>query len=192
MNKDYEGIPDFDDDPTIDTVNQCYLRSRTDPDENKMVVLEDMFDEEHRDYITPCGVKNDIFWRFQSYEKTRDIGVLISMLEDHAICGKPAINEALIDLLKKTRTKPISKRDKERQFLHKKIFIRYYLENPQKGEVEAVYVELANEFEKTVASIKTIITRARNKGWFEDRPLIGALMSIDASGPNYVSKSDKM
>ena len=87
------GIPDFDDDPKIDTVNSLYVRQRTDLDPERKAAMEYHFDElEIKDIVQPCGYTESIKDQYHHfYQEKGDFGALIKMLELYPVYGNQEI-----------------------------------------------------------------------------------------------------
>jgi hypothetical protein len=92
-------------------------------------------------------------------------GCTVEVLEDET-----AVSEEIIRLLKKARIKPMSDKIHERDRLHHAIKCAVLHENPEKGEVDAVYTAVAARLNVKIAMVKTIITRARKDGWYDQFP----------------------
>jgi hypothetical protein len=182
MPKDYPWWTFGDDDPRgIDTFDECYLKSRSDLIKEAKArgctveVLEDEMEKTYiygsKDHVTPCGVYNGVAETFlEKYQRTKDIELLISILEKHPVYGITAVSEEIIRLLKKARIKPMSDKIHERDRLHHAIKCAVLHENPEKGEVDAVYTAVAARLNVKIAMVKTIITRARKDGWYDQFP----------------------
>ena len=115
-------IPNFDEDPTINTVSQLYQKQR--PPFRGLETKAEM--EGHfggpvdynpfgtNDLVQPCGVTDQIYYEFfVNYKLRPDINILIDLLKNHPVYGSPEISNELIRLLKKTRIKPISNKQME-------------------------------------------------------------------------------
>lgn len=180
--KDYPFETFYDDDPPgVDTFDECYLKSRSDlineakARECSVEELEEIMEMTYgygcKDHITPCGVYNDIADDYlENYRRTKDVEVLIAILEKHPIYGIPVLSDEVIRLLRKARIKPISDEINKRRDLHHDIKFAFYLQNPLRGEVDAAYTEIAEKFNMNFNSVKTIISRARKHGWYNQLP----------------------
>jgi hypothetical protein len=158
-----DGIPDFDDDPTIDTVYSLYQRSRTDLDpESKAEIQDRFFPFSTKDVIQPCGYTENVLEHFFTrYTDFQDIGVLIKMLEQFPVYGSKDISKELIRLLKKSRIKPVSDEVYTTKKLHDYVQFRFWCINPKRGEADNTYAQLATEFGLSFENVKTIIKRSR-------------------------------
>jgi hypothetical protein len=180
--KDYPFETFYDDDPPgVDPFDECYLKSRSDlinqakARECSVEELEKVMEMSYaygcKDHITPCGVYNDIADTYlENYRRTKDVEVLIAILKKHPIYGIPVLNDEVIRLLRKERIKPISDEVHKREDLHHDIKYAFYLQNPLRGEVDAAYTEIAEKFNINFNSVKTIISRARKRGWYNQLP----------------------
>ena len=157
------GRPNFDKDPTIDTVYSLYQRDRTDLDPESKAAIEDrFFPFPIKDIIQPCGyTANVIEYFFIKYTDLQDIGVLIKMLERFPVYGSKDISEELIRLLKKSRIKPVSDEVYATKKLHQSVQFRFWCINPKKGDADNTYAQLATEFGLSFENVKTIIKRTR-------------------------------
>ena len=187
MSHKHKGIPDFDEDPTIDTVNQLYQRNRADLDKISEDELEQLeFDYEVcddpdfsgiKDIIQPYGYTESALSHFyMKYRSHDNIEDLIEMLELYPVYGCTNISQELIRLIRKARVKPLSDKAIETIWFHQEVKYLFSEINPRKREVEAAYVEIAAHLNKvggsqvvTAENVKTIIKRARRKdGWDGD------------------------
>ena len=163
------GRPNFDKDPTIDTVYQLYTKSRADLNKYSDEGLEEFesaFVYGLNDIIQPCGYTESVLDGFYvDYKERGDIGALIGLLKEHPVYGFPDISEEIIRLLKKTRIKPVPKKVYETEILHENILAAFGRIDPERGQADNAYAEIAAEFKITFENAKTIIKRARKNGW---------------------------
>ena len=163
------GLPNFDKDPTIDTVYQLYTKSRADLNkysEDSLEEFESAFEHGLYDIIQPCGYTQEVMDGFYiDYKERGDIGALIGLLRDCPVYGFPDISEEIIRLLKKTRIKPVPKKVYETERLHENILAAFCRIDPERGQADNAYAEIAAEFKITFENAKTIIKRARKNGW---------------------------
>lgn len=163
------GRPNFDKDPTIDTVYQLYTKSRADLKEYSEEALErfeSAFVYGLNDVIQPCGYTQGVIDSFYvNYKERGDIGELIGLLRECPVYGLPDISEEIIRLLKKTRIKPVPKKVYETEILHENILAAFGRIDPERGQADNAYAEIAAEFKITFENAKTIIKRARKNGW---------------------------
>ena len=164
------GIPDFDDDPKIDTVYSLYVRQRTDLDPELKASMECHFDELGiKDIVQPCGYTERIRDQYcHFYQEKGDFGALIKMLELYPVYGNEEISNELIRLLQKTRLKPVPKRVYDTEQLHKNILFEFEKINPQRGQIDNAYAEIAVTFNINIENVKSIVRRARKNGWVGD------------------------
>jgi hypothetical protein len=164
-----DGIPDFDDDPTIDTVYSLYSRERTDLHNYSKESLEEFeyaFTGGIRDIVQPCGVTESIMDRFYAdYKKRHDIAELIAILKSNPVYGLSDISDEIIRLLEKSRTKPVPEKVYETEELHKKVKWEFSKLNPERGQADNAYADIAFALDISVENVKTIIKRARKSGW---------------------------
>ena len=173
-------IPNFDEDPTINTVSKLYQKQR--PPFRGLETKVEM--EGHfggpsdynplgtNDLVQPCGVTYQIYYEFfVNYKLRPDINILIDLLKNHPVYGSPKISSELIRLLKKTRIKPISNKRMETEVVHQAIKEYFSLIDPKRGEVEAAYQDIVDRLEEdfevtyTINNVRNIIKRARKSGW---------------------------
>ena len=173
-------IPNFDEDPTINTVSQLYQKQR--PPFRGLETKAEM--EGHfggpsdynpfgtNDLVQPCGVTDQIYYEFfVNYKLRPDINILIDLLKNHSVYGSPEISNELIRLLKKTRIKPISNKQMETEVVHQAVKEYFSLIDPKRGEVEAAYQDIVDKLEEdfevtfTINNVRNIIKRARKNGW---------------------------
>jgi len=173
-------IPNFDEDPTINTVSQLYQKQR--PPFRGLETKAEM--EGHfggpvdynpfgtNDLVQPCGVTDQIYYEFfVNYKLRPDINILIDLLKNHSVYGSPEISNELIRLLKKTRIKPISNKQMETEVVHQAVKEYFSLIDPKRGEVEAAYQDIVDKLEEdfevtfTINNVRNIIKRARTNGW---------------------------
>jgi hypothetical protein len=158
-------LPNFDEDPTIDTVYSLYERSRTDLTPGLKASMDRHFDFGIKDIVQPCGYTEHIIEDFiHGYGKRQDIGVLIGLLKSHPVYGLPEISDEIIRLLEKTRIKPVSKKTYETERLHENVKNEFRRINPKRGYVDAAYHEIAITLKTTPVNVETIIKRARKAG----------------------------
>ena len=163
------GIPDFDEDPTIDTVYSLYRISRADLDPESKAAMEDHFEFGIKDIVQPCGYTESIrdqYYHF--YQEKGDFGALIKMLELYPVYGNQEISNELIRLLQKTRLKPVPKRVYDTEQLHKNILFEFEKINPQRGQIDNAYAEIAVTFNINIENVKSVVRRARKNGWVGD------------------------
>jgi len=174
------GIPDFDKDPTINTVSQLYqkkrrllegFKTRAEMDDD-LFVINDYNPFGSNDVVQPCVYTERIFYEFfVNYKLRPDINILVDLLKNHPVYGSPEISDELIRLLKKTRIKPISNKQMETEVVHQAIKEYFSLIDPKKGEVEAAYQDIVDRLEEdfevsyTINNVRNIIKRARKSGW---------------------------
>ena len=159
------GIPDFDEDPTIDTVYSLYRISRADLDPESKAAMEDHFEFGIKDIVQPCGYTECVINDFiHGYRERRDIGIIIGLLKSHPVYGLPEISDEIIQLLEKIRIKPVSEKTYETNRLHENVKNEFRRINPKKGMVDAAYHEIATTFKTTPVNVETIIKRARKVG----------------------------
>lgn len=178
-----DDIPNFDEDPTINTVSQLYQKQR--PAFRGLDTKAEM--ENHfgpyfgsddynpigtNDIVQPCGCTDEIFYEFfVNYKNQRDINILFDLLEKHPVYGSQEISKELKRLLKKTRIKPISNKKMETEVVHQAIREYFSLIDPKRGEVEAAYQDIIDRLEEdfevkyTINNVRNIIRRARKSGW---------------------------
>ncbi|MDC3389176.1 sporulation initiation factor Spo0A C-terminal domain-containing protein [bacterium] len=165
-------IPNFDEDPTTDSVYSQYWRKRTDLNRYSKESLEEFeshFEFGLMDLVQPCGVTHRIVDQFQvNYKERHDIGILIEILKANPVYGVSEISDEIIRLLEKTRIKSVSTKVYETEKMHNQVKEEFSRINPKKGEVESAYMEVAKKFETTPANVRTIIRRAIDKGWEGD------------------------
>ena len=185
--------PDYDLNPKIDTMHQCYWRERDH-------LIEEMraqtFDGYSKDFITPSGVWNDVWDTFYSYyEPTEDIAVLIKILETYPVYGNPDMSIQIIEVLKKSRRKPQTEMDlnSNKKFRKRLHVIKHFDEkSPKRGEVDAAYVEIAEELNLTPSGVKTIINRERRSQGRRYYSEMIASKSIDELSPKMRSLFEEM
>jgi len=173
-------IPNFDEDPTINTVSKLYQKQR--PPFRGLETKVEM--EGHfggpsdynpfgtNDLVQPCGVTDQIYYEFfVNYKFTPNFNILLDLLEKHPVYGSPEISKELIRLLKKARVKPISDKQMGTKFIHKIVKEHFSYLNPEKGQVDAAYTDIAAQVQQdyevtiTVDNVRNIIKRARKSGW---------------------------
>ena len=174
------GIPNFDEDPTINTISKLYQKQR--PPFRGLETKAEM--EGHfggpsdynpfgtNDLVQPCVYTERIFYEFfVNYKLRPDINILIDLLKNHPVYGSPEISNELIRLLKKTRIKPVSNKQMETEVVHQAIKEYFSLIDPKRGEVEAAYQDIVDRLEEdfevtfTINNVRNIIKRARKSGW---------------------------
>ena len=174
------GIPDFDKDPTINTVSQLYqkkrrllegFKTRAEMDDD-LFVINDYNPFGSNDVVQPCVYTEKIFYEFfVNYKLRPDINILVDLLKNHPVYGSPEISDELIRLLKKTRIKPISNKQMETEVVHQAIKEYFSLIDPKRGEVEAAYQDIVDRLKEdfevsyTINNVRNIIKRARKSGW---------------------------
>ena len=162
-------MPNFDKDPNVDTVYQLYTKSRADLKEYSEEALwefESHFEFGLNDIIQPCGYTEAVIWSFfADYRKNGDIADLVGLLKDYPVYGIPEISDELIKLLEKTRIKPVPKKVYEAERLHENVRRAFGRIDPERGQADNAYAEIAAEFKITFENAKTIIKRARKNGW---------------------------
>ena len=163
------GIPNFDDDPKIDTVYSLYVRQRTDLHKYSKESLEEFeraFEYGLTDIVQPCGVTESIVdGFFADYKKRHDIAELIGILKSNPVYGLSEISDEIIRLLEKTRIKPVPENVYETEVLHEKVKWEFSLINPERGQADNAYADIAFALDISVENVKTIIKRARKSGW---------------------------
>jgi hypothetical protein len=93
------GIPNFDEDPTIDTVYSLYQISRADLDPECKASMEDHFEFGIKDIVQPCGYTESVIDYFiHGYRERQDIGLLIRLLKSHPVYGLHEISDKIIRL----------------------------------------------------------------------------------------------
>ena len=166
------GIPDFDDDPEVDTLYKQYWRKRTDLHEYSKESLEEFeshFEFGLNDLVQPTGVTHSIIGKFDvNYKERHDIGILIEILKSHPVYGISGISDEIIRLLEKTRIKPVSRKVYETEELHSQIRKEFSRINPKRGFVDRAYSEIAEKLGTSIENVKTVIRRARKDGWEGD------------------------
>ena len=165
-------MPNFDKDPNVDTVYQLHTKSRADLNEYSEEGLwefESAFEFGLNDIIQPCGYTQGVIYSFyMNYKERDDIGELISLLRECPVYGLPEISEEIIRLLKKTRIKPVPKRVYDTEQLHKNILFEFEKINPQRGQIDNAYAEIAVTFNINIENVKSVVRRARKNGWVGD------------------------
>jgi hypothetical protein len=130
-------LPNFDEDPTIDTVYSLYQRSRADLTPGLKASMERHFDFGIKDIVQPCGYTQSVIEDFiHGYGERQDIGLLIWLLKSHPVYGLPEISDEIIRLLEKTRIKPVSEKTYETDKLHENVKNEFRRIDPKKGMVE--------------------------------------------------------
>ncbi|MDC0431700.1 hypothetical protein OAL97_04235 [Paracoccaceae bacterium] len=166
------GLPNFDKDPNIDTVYQLYTKSRADLNkysEKTLWEFESAFEHGLNDVIQPCGYTQGVIDSFYVNCKERgDIGELIGLLRECPVYGLPDISEEIIRLLKKTRIKPVPKRVYDTEQLHKNILLEFEKINPERGQIDNAYAEIAVTSNISIENVKSVVRRARKNGWVGD------------------------
>ena len=166
------GRPNFDKDLTIDTVYQLYTKSRADLKEYSEEALErfeSAFVYGLNDVIQPCGYTQGVIDSFYvNYKERGDIGELIGLLRECPVYGLPDISEEIIRLLKKARLKPVPKRVYDTEQLHKNILLEFERINPERGQIDNAYAEIAVTFNISIENVKSVVRRARKNGWVGD------------------------
>ena len=173
-------IPNFDEDPAINTVSQLYQKKRRLLEgfktraamDDDLFVINDYNPFGSNDVVQPCVYTERIFYEFfVNYKLRPDINILIDLLKNHPVYGSPEISNELIQLLKKTRIKPISNKQMETEVVHQAIKEYFSLIDPKRGEVEAAYQDIVDRLEEdfevtyTINNVRNIIKRARKSGW---------------------------
>ena len=92
-------IPNFDKDPTTDSVYSQYWRKRTDLNRYSKESLEEFeshFEFGLMDLVQPCGVTHRIVDQFQvKYKERHDIGILIEILKARNIVDLKNLTQLL-------------------------------------------------------------------------------------------------
>ena len=121
------------------------------------------------DIIQPCGYTQGVIDSFYvNYKERGDIGELIGLLRKCPVYGLPDISEEIIRLLKKTRIKPVPKRVYDTEQLHKNILLEFEKINPERGQIDNAYAEIAVKFNISIENVKSVVRRARKNGWVGD------------------------
>ena len=166
------GIPNFDEDPTTDSVYSQYWRKRTDLNRYSKESLEEFeshFEFGLEDLVQPTGVTHRIMDHFQvNYKERHDIGILIEILKANPVYGVSEISDEIIRLLEKTRIKPVSRKVYKTEELHSQIRKEFSRINPKRGFVDRAYSEIAEKLGTSIENVKTVIRRARKDGWEGD------------------------
>ena len=121
------------------------------------------------DIIQPCGYTQGVIDSFYvNYKERGDIGELIGLLRECPFYGLPEISGEILRLLKKTRLKPVPKRVYDTEKLHENILFEFERINPERGQIDNAYAEIAVKFNISIENVKSVVRRARKNGWVGD------------------------